>query len=94
MKIKQALYDKALAEVLEFFGINGCELFESNKEQCAEGRMVLVVALSPYLCDSDIALLSSMRRCSICAVRNKYNKETASWSVKRCLEILNEKLKE
>ena len=94
MKIKRALYDIVLAEVLDTFGIEEQELFYSNREQCVEARMTLVVTLSKFLSDSDIALLTPMRRCSICAVRNKYCKDTAPWSVKKCLEILNEKLKE
>lgn len=94
MKIKRALYERVLAEVLDTFGITEEELFNSNREQCTEGRTVLIIKLSKYLSDSDIALLTPMRRCSICAVRNKYKEGQASWSVKRCLEILEEKLKE
>lgn len=94
MKIKRALYERVLAEVLDAFDVTEEELFRSNREQCTEGRMVLIVKLSKYLSDSDIALLTPMRRCSICAVRNKYDKDRASWCVRRCLEILEEKLKE
>ena len=49
MKIKKALYNEALGEVLDTFEVNECELFESNKETCREGRMILVVALRPFL---------------------------------------------
>lgn len=94
MKFKRALYDVVLAEVLDAFGVTEEELFNCNKEQCKEGRMVLVVALSPFLSDSDIAAFSSMKRCSICAKRNKYDKNNASWSVMKCLEIIEHKLKE
>lgn len=94
MNIKRELYKRALAEVLETFGITEEELFSSNKEACLQGRVVLIRTLSPYLSDSDIALLTPLRRCSICAIRNRYKEASAAWSVKRCVEIINNELRE
>lgn len=92
MKIKQALYNKALAEVLDTFGVNNDELFKSNKETCREGRMVLIVSLQPYLSNSDIAELCPMWRSSVCAVRNKYSPDNVSWGARMCLEKLKKRL--
>lgn len=93
MKVKQELYRRALAEVLDTFGINEEELFSSNKEACMQGRIVLIRTLSPYLSDGDIALLTPLRRCSICLIRNKYKEASAAWSVRRCIEVINNELK-
>lgn len=89
MNIKRELYNRALAEVLETFGVTEEELFSLNKESCIEGRMALVRYLSQYMSDSDIALLTPLRRCSICAIKNRYSDASAPWSVRRCVEILN-----
>lgn len=89
MNIKRELYNRALAEVLDTFGITEEELFSSNKESSIQGRMTLVRYLSQYMSDSDIALLTPLRRCSICAIKNRYSNASAPWCVRRCVEILN-----
>lgn len=93
MKVKQELYRRALAEVIDAFGVTEEELFYSNREACMQGRIVLIRTLSPYLSDSDIALLTPLRRCSICIIRNKYKEASAAWSVRRCIEVINNELK-
>ena len=92
MKIKKALYNEALGEVLDAFEVNECELFESNKESCREGRMILVVALRPYLTCADMAELCPMWRSSICTVINKFDRKAISWSAEICLEKLKKRL--
>lgn len=92
MKIKRALYDKALAEVLDVFGVDKDELFQSNRDVCREGRIVLFVVLRPYLSCNDIAELCSMWRSSICAVMNKYDRAALSWSAQVCLDKLKKRL--
>lgn len=92
MKIKKALYNEALGEVLDAFEVNECELFESNKEICREGRMILVVALRPYLTCTDMAELCPMWRSSICTVINKFDRKAISWSAEVCLEKLKKRL--
>ena len=92
MRIKQALYNEALAVVLDDFGVNSDELFNNNKEACREGRMVLIVALRPYLSCNDMAELCPMWRSSICTVINKFDRNAISWSAEVCLEKLKKRL--
>lgn len=94
MKHKRELYARVLAEVLDTFGITEEVLFSSNREASVQGRMALVRSLSPFLSDSEIAELTPLRRCSVCAVRNKYNDKTATWSVRKCVEFLAMQLRE
>lgn len=101
MKIKRALYERALSEVMEAFEVNSEELFNSNKETCREGRMVLIVSLRPYLSCIDMAELTPMWRSSICTVINKFDRKTLSWTaevcigkLKRRLEVLDKELRE
>lgn len=92
MKIKRALYERVLAEVLEAFGITEDELFNNNKEACREGRMVLIIALRPYLSCTDMAELCPMWRSSICTVINKFDRKAISWSAEVCMEKLKKRL--
>lgn len=88
-KYKIELYGKALAEVLDEFGITEAELFGSNNAECVQARTALVVALSKMLSDSEIAeLTKKMRRCSVCVIRNRYDDRTAPWTVKRCIDAI------
>lgn len=92
MRIKKALYNEALAVVLDDFGVNSDELFNNNKEACREGRMVLIIALRQYLSCNDMAELCPMWRSSICTVVNKFDRKAISWSAEVCLEKLKKRL--
>lgn len=88
-KYKIELYNNALAEVLDEFGISENELFHSNNAECVEARMALIVALSKSLSDGEIAeLTKALRRCSVCKLRNRYDDKNAPWTVKRCIEYI------
>lgn len=90
-KGKIPIYDRILAVVVEEFGISKQVLFRSNECDCVQARMALVVGLAGRgLSDKDIAELTGMRRCSVCAIRNRYKEASAAWSVRRCVEIINE----
>lgn len=93
MNVKRELYNGVLAVVLDTFGIEEAEMFSSNREACIEARMALIRKLSQYMTDSDIAALTPLRRCSICAIKNRYSDRNAPWSVRRCMEILNNTIK-
>ena len=88
-KEKIELYNKVLAQVLEDFELDEAKLFSSNKAECVQARVVLVQSLATRLSDDDIAACThKMRRCSVCAIRNKYREECADWSVRHCIERL------
>ena len=89
MEIKRELYNRALAVVLDAFGITETEMFTSNREACVQARVALVRKLSQYMSDGDIALLTPLRRCSICCIKNRYQGDKEPWSVRKCVELLN-----
>ena len=87
---KFEIYNKVLARVLDDFGLEAPAMFGSNEQDCVQARKALVIALSRRgLSDKDIAELThKMRRCSVCAIRNRYRDDTAEWTVRHCLERL------
>ncbi len=87
------IYEKALAVVLDEYGIDEKTLFNTNNEECAQARMALVIALHDEgLADKEIAeCTKKMRRCSICRIRNRYDDRTTPWTVKRCIENIRRK---
>lgn len=82
------IYEKALAVVLDEYGIDDKTLFNTNDEECTQARKALVIALHEKgLTDKEIAeCTKKMRRCSICKIRNRYDDKTAPWTVKKCIE--------
>lgn len=89
---KFEIYNKVLAQVLDDFGVEEQALFSRNEQDCVQARKSLVVGLARKgLSDKDIAeLTQKMRRCSVCAIRNKYRDDTAEWTVRHCLERLKD----
>lgn len=89
-KEKCAIYSKVLAMVLDDFGVEEQALFSRNEQDCVQARKALVVGLARRgLSDKDIAeLTNKMRRCSVCAIRNKYRDDVAEWTVRHCLDRL------
>lgn len=89
---KFEIYNKVLAQVLDDFGLEVQTMFRKNEQDCVQARKALVIALSRRgLSDKDIAeLTQKMRRCSVCAIRNKYRADTAEWTVRHCLERLKD----
>lgn len=89
-KEKLEIYNKVLTRVLDDFGLEVQTMFGRNEQDCVQARKSLVVELARRgLSDKDIAeLTQKMRRCSVCAIRNKYRADTAEWTVKHCLERL------
>ena len=81
------LYNKALAVVLDEYGLTEEKMFASNEVDCVQARMALLEALiEEGFSDKDIADCTKMRRCTICKIRNKYDDKTAPWTVKLCIE--------
>lgn len=87
---KFEIYNKVLARVLDDFGLEAQTMFGKNEQDCVQARKALVIALSRRgLSDKDIAeLTQKMRRCSVCAIRNKYRDDVAEWTVRHCLDRL------
>lgn len=87
---KFEIYNKVLARVLDDFGLEVQTMFGKNEQDCVQARKALVIALSRRgLSDKDIAeLTQKMRRCSVCAIRNKYRDDVAEWTVRHCLDRL------
>lgn len=85
-----AIYENALAVVLDEYGVDETTLFGTNDEECAQARKALVIALHEKgLTDKEIAeCTKKMRRCSVCKIRNRYDDNTAPWTVKRCIEAI------
>lgn len=82
------IYNKALAVVLDDFGLTKEKMFGSNEPDCVNARISLIVSLhDEKLTDKEIAECThKMRRCSVCLIRNHYNDKTAHWEVKMCIE--------
>ena len=91
-KEKVEIYNKVLARVLDDFDMSEERLFTCNESESVQARKALVVGLAKKgLADKDIAELTrKLRRCSVCAIRNKYRDESAEWTVRHCLEKLKE----
>ena len=91
-KEKSLIYNKVIARVLDDFGITEEKLFTCNDADCVQARKALIIALAKRgLADKDIAELTrKMRRCSVCAIRNRYREESAEWTVRHCLEKILE----
>lgn len=86
------LYNKVLAEVLSEYELDEAVMFASNAEECVQARQALIIGASRLgLSDKEIAeCTKTMRRCSVCIIRNKYNDGTAPWTVKLCLEKIKQ----
>ncbi len=91
-KEKIEIYNRVLARVLDDFDLSQERLFTCNESESVQARKALVVGLAQKgLADKDIAELThKLRRCSVCAIRNKYRDESAEWTVRHCLERLKE----
>lgn len=91
-KEKIEIYNRVLARVIDDFGITEEKLFTCNESECVQARKALIVGLARKgLTDKDVAELThKLRRCSVCAIRNKYRDESAEWTVRHCLERLKE----
>lgn len=92
-KEKQQVYSEVLAEVLDRFGLTEERMFKCNCAECVEARTSLVITLHDMgFSDGDIAeLTQKMRRCSVCAIRNKYVEANAPWTVRHCIDALRSK---
>ena len=92
-KEKQQMYNEVLAEVLDRFGLTEERMFKCNCAECVEARISLVMTLNRLkFSDSEIAELThKMRRCSVCAIRNKYVEANAPWTVRHCIDALRSK---
>lgn len=86
------LYNKVLAEVLNEYELDETVMFASNAEECVQARQALIIGASRLgLSDKEIAeCTKTMRRCSVCIVRNKFDDGAAPWTVRLCLEKIKQ----
>lgn len=82
------LYNKALAVVLDEYGLTEGKLFASNDAECVSARKALIMGLiNRGLSDHEIAECThKLRRCAVCKIRNKFAPLTEKWDVKMCIE--------
>lgn len=82
------LYNKALAVVLDEYGLTEEKMFASNEVDCVQARKALIIGLiNRGLTDQQIAdCTHKLRRCAICKIRNKFAPLTEKWDVKMCIE--------
>ena len=82
------LYNKALAVVLDEYGLTEERIFKSNEAECVSARRALIIGLiNRGLTDSEIAdCTHKLRRCAICKIRNKLVGKEEKWDVKMCIE--------
>lgn len=82
------LYNKALAVVLDEYGVTEERMFNSNDAECVNARKALIMGLIERgLTDQQIAECTrKLRRCAICKIRNKFAPPTEKWDVKMCVE--------
>lgn len=88
------LYNKALAVVLEDYGLTEGKLFASNEADCVSARRSLIVGLVRRgLSDRDIAeCTNKLRRCAVCKIRNKLAGKEEKWDVTMCIEHIKRML--
>lgn len=82
------LYKKALAVVLDEYGVTEERMFNSNDAECVNARKALIMGLIERgLTDQQIAdCTHKLRRCAVCKIRNKFAPPTEKWDVKMCIE--------
>lgn len=64
------IYGSVLHAVAEVTGYSECEILESNREEHADARFLLVTALAKMLSDSEIARLTGMSRKGVAYIRS------------------------
>ena len=81
------LYNRALAVVLDEYGLTAERMFASNNAECVSARRALIMALVDRgLTDQQIAdCTNKLRRCAVCKIRNKFTPLTEKWDVKMCI---------
>ena len=91
-KYVSEMYAKALAVVLDYYGLSEPVMFHSNRTDAIHARTALIVPLSSRLSDSDLAECTSMKRNSVCGVRNKYRENCAPWDIRDCIAAVRSQL--
>lgn len=91
-KYVSELYAKALAIVLDYYGLTEFSMFRTNRSDAVHARTALIVLLSGRMNDSDLAECTQMKRNSVCGVRNKYRESCAPWDVKECIAAVKSQL--
>lgn len=89
------LYSKALAVVLDEYGLTEERMFKSNDAECVSARKALIMGLIDRgFTDQQIAECThKLRRCAICKIRNKFAPLTEKWDVRMCIEHIKEKVR-
>lgn len=77
---KESLYREMLDVVCAVTGVNENDLLSSNREECADARFLLVLALSMRLTDLEICGLLRRTRQGISFIRSNVSK-LRKWSV-------------
>lgn len=92
-KEKQQVYNEVLAEVLDRFELTEERMFRCNCTECVEARTSLIITLNSLgFADGEIAeLTKTMRRCSVCLIRNRYCEANAPWTVRHCIDAITNK---
>jgi len=73
------LYQTVIGTVCRVTGINENDMLNSNKEDCADARWLLVQFLAAYLTDSEIADLVGRTRQGVNSIKN--TRKLSKWTV-------------
>ena len=65
-------YDATLPMVCELTGLTADDVLHSKTEECTDARCALVVCLSRYLTDTQIAACMGLTRQGVCWLRHAY----------------------
>jgi hypothetical protein len=91
-KIRQEIYDLAIAYVSEYCNVTKTELLMGKHRDACESRYVLVMVMSQYMSDTDIATLLHITRQGVCAIRNNSTK-SRDWVLSATQKQITSKIK-
>lgn len=86
--MKTELFNEILSKVSEVTELQPEEILKSNKEECTDGRYILIQSLIRLgFTDTDMAALMGKSRQTICYMRNSY-KKVDKWTLENDLQSI------
>lgn len=86
--MKTELFNEILSKVSEVTELQPEDILKSNKEECTDGRYILIQSLIRLgFTDTDMAALMGKSRQTICYMRNSY-KKVDKWTLENDLQSI------
>lgn len=83
----EELYRDVMGMVCRETRVAEADVTRSNREECADARFLLVLALSKMLTDNEISMLTGITRRGVCGIRQRAEK-MKKWTVRTNWEAI------